>query len=46
MKVWLQSVGSPMSVIEKADFEPLEDENHVAELISKGTFDVQKCVQH
>jgi acylphosphatase len=45
MKVWLQSVGSPMSMIEKADFEPLEDENHVAELISKGMFDVRKSVR-
>jgi acylphosphatase len=29
MKVCLQSMGSPMSVIEKADFEPLEDENRM-----------------
>ena len=45
MKVWLQSVGSPMSVIEKANFEPINDEHHITELVSKGTFDIRSSAR-
>jgi acylphosphatase len=46
MKVWLQSQGSPMSLIEKADFETLVDTQSVADLIQSGTFEIRRSSGH